>query len=62
MLIHLRARGVLVPDPAVLERIGLTARPRKTLDYATPGEQFSSLLAGLAGTRRTLPDGVRYGT
>ncbi len=28
MLTHLRASGVLVPDPAVLERIGLAARAR----------------------------------
>ena len=40
----------------------LNARPRKTLDYATPGEQFRSLLAGLAGAQTTLSDGVRYGT
>jgi len=30
MLTHLRARGVLVPDPAVLERIGLAARAGAT--------------------------------
>jgi IS30 family transposase len=40
----------------------LNARPRKTLDFATPEEQFRSLLAGLAGTQRTPPGGVRPGT
>ena len=40
----------------------LNARPRKTLDFATPGEQFTSLLAKLAAARNTSPDGVRSGT
>ncbi len=31
----------------------LNDRPRKTLDFATPREQFSSLLAGLASENRT---------
>ena len=40
----------------------LNDRPRKTLDFATPGEQFTSLLATLAAARNTSPDGVRSGT
>ena len=37
----------------------LNDRPRKTLDYATPGEQFISLLATMAEARSTAPGGVR---
>lgn len=40
----------------------LNDRPRKTLDYATPNEHFTTLLAELAGNRHTPPGGVRYGT
>jgi IS30 family transposase len=40
----------------------LNDRPRKTLDYATPKEQFTSLLAGLASQTNTSPDGVRSQT
>jgi IS30 family transposase len=40
----------------------LNARPRKTLDFATPDEQFQSLLASLASTIETLPGGVRSQT
>ena len=36
--------------------------PRKTLDYATPGEQFASLLAAAAAPGNTLPGGVRSQT
>jgi IS30 family transposase len=38
-------------DQADLSKIAdsLNARPRKTLDFATPGEHFSKLLSGLAG-------------
>src|SRR5271156_1310730 len=40
----------------------LNDRPRKTLDYATPNEHFSKLLATLASTNITPSGGVRYGT
>jgi IS30 family transposase len=38
-------------DQADLDAVAdsLNARPRKTLDFATPGEPFRTLLAGLAG-------------
>lgn len=38
-------------DQADLDAVAesMNARPRKTLDFATPGEHFSRLLAGLAG-------------
>jgi IS30 family transposase len=38
-------------DQADLDAVAdsLNTRPRKTLDFATPGEHFSRLLAGLAG-------------
>ena len=38
-------------DQADLDAVAdsLNARPRKTLDFATPGEHFRTLLAGLAG-------------
>jgi IS30 family transposase len=37
-------------DQADLDAVAdsLNARPRKTLDFATPGEHFRTLLAGLA--------------
>jgi hypothetical protein len=40
----------------------LNDRLRKTIDFATPNEQFSELLAGLAGRTETSPAGVRYQT
>jgi IS30 family transposase len=40
----------------------LNDRPRKTLDYATPNETFTKLLAELAGERHIPSGGVRYGT
>jgi IS30 family transposase len=51
-------------DQADLDAVAdsLNARPRKTLDYATPGEQFTNLLAGLAGAHKSPPGGVRPGT
>jgi len=51
-------------DPADLDAVAdsLNARPRKTLDYATPGDQFTNLLAGLAGAQKPPPGGVRPGT
>jgi IS30 family transposase len=38
-------------DQADLDLVleSLNARPRKTLDFATPEEHFKTLLAGLAG-------------
>ena len=40
----------------------LNNRPRKTLDYATPNEQFSNLLAAAASANQTSPGGVRSQT
>jgi hypothetical protein len=52
MLIHLRARGVLVPDPAVLERIGLTARARARQ------RTFHALTDGITEAERAALDGL----
>ena len=46
MLAHLRATGVLVPSPAVLERIGLAARARARK------KTFEALAAGMSDTER----------
>ena len=40
----------------------LNGRPRKTLAYATPGEEFANLLAKLAATNDISDGGVRYVT
>jgi IS30 family transposase len=40
----------------------LNDRPRKTLDFATPNEQFQSLLAAVASANKTSTGGVRSGT
>jgi TnpA family transposase len=52
MLSHLRARGVLVPDPAVLERIGLAARARARQ------RTFHILADGITEAERTALDGL----
>jgi transposase, IS30 family len=40
----------------------LNDRPRKTLDFATPSEHFTNLLAAVAGARSMSPGGVRSRT
>jgi IS30 family transposase len=40
----------------------LNDRPRKTLDFATPNEQFKSLLAAMANVNEASTGGVRSGT
>jgi IS30 family transposase len=42
--------------------ISLNDRPRKTLNFATPREQFTSLLATLNAEKNTSPEGVRSQT
>lgn len=42
--------------------VALNDRPRKTLDYATPKEQFTQLLAEIASGKQTPPEGVRSQT
>jgi transposase, IS30 family len=51
-------------DQADLDAVALSlnARPRKTLDFATPEEHFKKLLAGLASEHMKLSAGVRSGT
>jgi IS30 family transposase len=51
-------------DQADLDTVAdsLNARPRKTLDFATPGEHFTRLIAGLAGEEMKSAGGVRSGT
>jgi IS30 family transposase len=51
-------------DQADLDAVAdsLNDRPRKTLDFATPGEHFRKLLAGLAGQQVRPSAGVRSGT
>ncbi len=51
-------------DQADLDRVAesLNGRPRKTLDYATPNEQFSNLLAQCARANTAPSVGVRSGT
>ena len=52
MLSHLRVRCVLVPDAAVLERIGLTARARARQ------QTFNVLADGITEAERTALDGL----
>ena len=51
-------------DQADLDLVAnsLNGRPRKTLDYATPDEQFAKLLAQCATSHNTPRDGVRSET
>jgi len=51
-------------DQADLDAVAasLNDRPRKTLDFATPKEHFSNLLAGLASANRTSAGSVRSQT
>jgi IS30 family transposase len=41
---------------------GLNDRPRKTLDFATPNEQFQLMLDNLQPDKNQSPLGVRYET
>jgi IS30 family transposase len=51
-------------DQADLDTVAesLNARPRKTLDFATPEEHFKRLLAGLAGEQMGQTGGVCSGS
>jgi transposase, IS30 family len=51
-------------DQADLDRVAnsLNSRPRKTLDFATPSEQFNTMLAKQAETNKAPDGGVRSGT
>ena len=51
-------------DQAELDTVAdsLNGRPRKTLDFATPSEQFSALLAERAATNNATDAGVRSKT
>ena len=51
-------------DQADLDTVAdsLNARPRKTLDFATPAEHFKRLIAGLAREQMKPAGGVRSGT
>jgi len=49
MLAHLRATGVVVPSPAVLERIGLAARARARK------KTFETLAAGISDAETRSP-------
>ena len=52
MLTHLRVRGVLVPDAAVLERIGLAARARARQ------RTFKALVDGITAAEQVALDGL----
>jgi len=52
MLIHLRTQGVLVPDAAVLERIGLAARARARR------QTFKALVDGVTEAEQVALDGL----
>ena len=51
-------------DQKDLDRVAasLNDRPRKTLGYATPNEQFANLIAALASENEISAGGVRYQT
>jgi len=49
-------------DDLDLVASSLNDRPRKTLDFATPNEQFKSLLATMANANKVPAGGVRSGT
>jgi hypothetical protein len=51
-------------DQQDLDRVAasLNERPRKTLGYATPNEQFANLIPALASENEISAGGVRYQT